>query len=347
MKANAISTVIPAYNRASFIPRAIESVLSQMDNDDELIVIDDGSKDNTADVVKRYSDRVKYIRTPNGGAGAARNRGVREAENPLVAFLDSDDEWMPGHAALLRSVMDARPELLFCYTNFATRFPDGTIRHFALESHLERELDWQEIMGPSRQLSDFMQIPGGVSDCLCFEGEHLYRSQCVSSYVSVDTLIVRREQAGMNLHFAEDTSTAEEWECGARLARAGKSAYLHCETALVNHHNAPQLTDLDVMELAAARIKIMRRVWGDDPEFLRTEGDFYRQRLREEQLLRIGRLLLRGNSRQAKLELSEITHPPLTYAMLSLLPGGLTKGLLDGRRALKSLVGHGSLEKHR
>lgn len=336
MSSSAVSAIIPAYNRAGFVSRAIDSVLSQLESGDELIVIDDGSKDGTPDIVKKYGDRLKYIRTENRGAGAARNRGVKEATRPLIAFLDSDDEWLPGHTRLLRSVMEARPDLLFCYTNFATKFTDGSVRRFSLETHHGRELDWKSIMGPARPLSEFMAVPAGWTDCLCYEGEHLYRSQCVTSYVSVDTLIVRRERAGANLRFAEDTSTAEEWECGALLARAGKSAYLHCETALVNHHGDPQLTDLDLMDLAAARIKIMRRVWGRDEDFLRKHGDFYGERLREEQLLRIGRLLLKGNTQQARCELADINRAPLAYSVLAKLPGSLTKGLLDGRRAVRS-----------
>ncbi len=338
MQPNSISTIIPTYNRASFVTKAIESVLQQMKIDDELIVIDDGSTDNTPEVAAKYGSRIKFLRTANRGAGAARNRAVREATRPFVTFLDSDDEWLPDHLWLLRSIMSVRPDLLFCYTNFRTKFADGSVRRYALESHHGRELDWHSIMGPANPLSKFISLPAGFSDCQCFEGENLYRSQCVSSYVSVDTLIVRREEAGENLRFAEDTSTAEEWECGARLARAGHSAYLHCETALVNHHTAPQLTDLDIMDLAEARIKIMRRVWGSDQDFLAKHGDFYQERLREEQLLRAGRLLLRGETQKARTELAEVHRAPVSYLFLSRLPGGLTRGLLDGRRVLRSLL---------
>lgn len=91
------SVVIPAYNRESTICRAIESVLAQEYNSSEIIVVDDGSRDNTRKVVESYSGRVRYIYQENRGVAAARNRGVDEAKYEWIAFLDSDDYWLPHH----------------------------------------------------------------------------------------------------------------------------------------------------------------------------------------------------------------------------------------------------------
>ncbi len=85
------SVIIPTYNRAATLPRAIESVLAQSFKDYELIVVDDGSSDETAKILERYPIRV--IRQPNRGVSAARNRGIKAAQGKIVAFLDSDDEW--------------------------------------------------------------------------------------------------------------------------------------------------------------------------------------------------------------------------------------------------------------
>ncbi len=335
-KQPAISVVIPTHNRAGLLPRAIESVLSQLETDDELIIIDDGSTDNTPDIVAPYGQKVRYLRTENGGAGAARNRGIQLASKQFLAFLDSDDEWMPGHVLLLRSFMMARPDLLFSFTNYAKRFKNGSIRRFSLESQTGRRPDWSEVIGPSQPISAYMKLPPGIEDCLCFEGENLYRSLCNTSYVSVDTVIVRRLEAGGALHFSEDTATAEEWEFGARLARAGKSAYLHCETTMVHQHAGEQLTDLDPFDLATSRLAIMSRIWGADEEFLRVHGEFFRERLRVEHLVRIERFLLHGQSHEAHHELAQVHHPPRIYWLLAILPGWLTKGILDFRRTIKS-----------
>src|SRR5215212_5269413 len=92
-----VSVVIPAYNVAPYIPETLNSVFAQTFTEFEVIVVDDGSPDGEEleRALKPYLDRVRYVRQENRGAGAARNRGVREARGEFIAFLDSDDLWMP------------------------------------------------------------------------------------------------------------------------------------------------------------------------------------------------------------------------------------------------------------
>ena len=89
-----VSVIIPTYNRCAILERAIESVLGQTFTDYELIVVDDGSTDETADLLDRYRNRVKVIRQENRGVSAARNTGIRASKGELVALLDSDDSSM-------------------------------------------------------------------------------------------------------------------------------------------------------------------------------------------------------------------------------------------------------------
>ena len=91
-----VSVVIPAYNYARYLPEAIRSVLAQTHSDLECIVVDDGSTDNTREVVSAIEDpRVRYVHQANAGLSSARNTGIREAEHPFVGFLDADDRWLP------------------------------------------------------------------------------------------------------------------------------------------------------------------------------------------------------------------------------------------------------------
>ncbi|MBX3703129.1 MAG: glycosyltransferase family 2 protein, partial [Steroidobacteraceae bacterium] len=90
-----VSVVIPTYNRAAYIRQAIDSVLQQTMTDFEIIVVDDGSTDDTREVVAGYGERIRYLRTANGGPARARNAGMAEARGQYIAWLDSDDTYHP------------------------------------------------------------------------------------------------------------------------------------------------------------------------------------------------------------------------------------------------------------
>ncbi|MBV1799994.1 glycosyltransferase [Siccirubricoccus sp. G192] len=95
LRAIRVSVIIPAYNAARSLPRTIDSVLAQTVPPAEIIVVDDGSADETAAVAEAYGDRVRVIRKPNGGPASARNLGAREATGEWLALLDADDQWLP------------------------------------------------------------------------------------------------------------------------------------------------------------------------------------------------------------------------------------------------------------
>ena len=105
------SIVVPLYNMRGTIGRAVESVIAQTEQDWELIVVDDGSSDGGGGVVGAFDDpRVGLIQQQNAGEGAARNRGIEAARGSLIAFLDADDYWAPGHLDNLQAVVDEFPE---------------------------------------------------------------------------------------------------------------------------------------------------------------------------------------------------------------------------------------------
>ena len=90
------SVIIPTYNRVGWLAHAIESVLSQTYKDRELIVVDDASTDETAELLSRYGSALRTITlSPNQGVSASRNAGIQNSESPWIAFLDSDDRWLP------------------------------------------------------------------------------------------------------------------------------------------------------------------------------------------------------------------------------------------------------------
>lgn len=111
-----ISVIIPTYNRAWCLKKAIDSVLSQKAAKFELIVVDDGSTDQTQPLLREYIGRLINLKQSNRGVSAARNAGIRIAKGALVAFLDSDDQWLPGKLAVQNTFFDAHPKAVACQT---------------------------------------------------------------------------------------------------------------------------------------------------------------------------------------------------------------------------------------
>src|SRR5690349_3602213 len=106
-----VSVIIPTYNRAQFIARAVDSVLEQTYKDFEIIVIDDGSSDNTQEILKAYEGKIRYVYQQNKGISAARNRGIQEAKGEYIAFLDSDDVWKPEKLSVQVAILDVNPHV--------------------------------------------------------------------------------------------------------------------------------------------------------------------------------------------------------------------------------------------
>ena len=109
------SVVVPAYNQAQFLRYTIDSILAQTVKEFEIIVVDDGSTDNTAEVAASYGDKIRYVYQENMGLAGVRNTGVREARGNFVSFLDSDDMWAPNYLEKIRELAERHPDAgLFC-----------------------------------------------------------------------------------------------------------------------------------------------------------------------------------------------------------------------------------------
>ena len=113
----AVSVVIPTFNRAGKVARAVSSVLDQTFTDHEIIVIDDGSSDGTRETISQFGGRITYIAHPsNLGVSAARNTGIRRSSAPFLAFLDSDDYWLPEKLRAQIGFFETKPEAVACQT---------------------------------------------------------------------------------------------------------------------------------------------------------------------------------------------------------------------------------------
>jgi glycosyltransferase involved in cell wall biosynthesis len=123
---NKISVIIPTFNRASVLPRAIDSVLKQSHPADEIMVIDDGSTDETRQLIQQQYSEIIYINQPNKGVSSARNTGIKNAKGNWICLLDSDDSWQPNKLEKQIRAIDENSEYLLCHTN-ETWYRDGKV----------------------------------------------------------------------------------------------------------------------------------------------------------------------------------------------------------------------------
>lgn len=123
------SVIISSFNYAEYLPASIESALAQIDRDFELLIVDDGSTDDSAVTARAYSDpRVRVIVRPHCGLGAVRNAGMRAARGRYIAFLDADDLWVPNKLAAQCEVLDRSPDVGLVYTRFGVIDARGCVQ---------------------------------------------------------------------------------------------------------------------------------------------------------------------------------------------------------------------------
>ncbi len=194
-----LSVIIPTYNRAQFVVKAIESVFRQSVTDLEIIVIDDGSTDDTRTVLKEYPPRIRYIYQENAGVSAARNAGIRLAQGEWVAFLDSDDEWTKDYLSTQVEQIEKFPEAVAHITNACTVLSGGERSSLFEESGLSELFDGQSSVMLQKPLRVILEY-----------GLWFLQSMMVRKVVLLE--------AGL---FDQDLSIAEDLDLIARVALRG------------------------------------------------------------------------------------------------------------------------------
>jgi glycosyltransferase involved in cell wall biosynthesis len=217
-----VSVVIPSYNRGDYIVETIESVLQQSYDPIEIIVIDDGSKDNTREVVDRFLPRVRYVWQENAERGAARNHGLRLAKGEFIAFLDSDDLWLPEMVERCVAFLRANPGTDLVYTD-------------AMQiDALARELRVLRAGPPSSNPTDRLLKSSFLSI-----GRHLVRTEAVRK---IGGFREERELSG-----------SEDWEMWVRLSLEARIGYLPVVTTKIRTHPGNTMTNAAGMERSMAR----------------------------------------------------------------------------------------------
>lgn len=220
-----ISVVIPCYNSAPYIERTVRSVIKQTHQDWKLIVVDDGSTDQSADIVKQFDDsRITLLQQQNRGVSFARNRGVEVADTEWVAFLDADDEWAPTFLQEVVSAISEYPQAVVIFTDYVVS-PSGVVG-----------------------LAHLPDIPVLVSDYFDFVLSNR-RGMCSSCCVIKKSVLQRVGGFPVGVTHGEDTDT---W---VRLAWVGEFVCIPRPLS-VYHTNIPD---------SATKIPLARRIGTPQP----------------------------------------------------------------------------------
>lgn len=221
-----VSDVIPTYNREVGLSQAIESVLTQTFEDFELLVIDDASTDDTAGVVGRFDDaRIRYLsHDRNEGGSAARNTGIEHATGKYIAFLDSDDEWLPTKLQRQVDCLESRSgEWVAAYCGY----------------HVQRHGTTETLRTLLRKVisSDSTSVHGKEG------GEELIRDVLMIQLPTggASTLMVTADAVDRINGFDETFERHQDWEFLIRLLHIGKLAYVN-EKLAIKHETAPPPT---------------------------------------------------------------------------------------------------------
>lgn len=240
----AVSVVIPTHNRADLLQACLDSVCAQTFTDWECVVVDDGSTDGTPVLLAERAaadPRIRWIRQDNSTASRARNRGVAEARAPLIAFLDSDDLYLPDRLQWMVEELHARPDVVLVYGD-TLQFRDG---------HPEERFPY---------LGRIATKPDGEA------------YEALLSCPAIYAPVLRREVFERIGGFDETLESAEDWDAWLKVARAGPIAHrarpallyrLHggakSKRTIANYRCAQRVLERHLQHVPAARRRLVRR----------------------------------------------------------------------------------------
>lgn len=203
-----VSVIIPTYNTAKYINFAIESVLNQTYTDYEIIVVDDGSTDNTKEVLKRYWGKIRYFYQQNQGVSYARNLAINHAKGRYIALLDSDDEWLPDRLSEGVSILDNRKEVGLVHSDYTVITEDGNILQ---QYNINNKKNLKYVSG---DISKYILFRKAHINCLTV----IFRKSCIESVGNFD---INLSKLG-----------AEDRDLWYRISRVYKIYYINKSLAL-------------------------------------------------------------------------------------------------------------------
>ena len=281
-----VSVVIPTYNRAHIVGRAIESALAQTYREVQVIVADDGSSDDTRAVAEAYGPRVTYVRQANAGVSAARNLGIRHARGEFIAFLDSDDVWRHWKIEAQMSALRRHPEAGLVWTDMsAVDESDRVIdaRHLRVMYSAYQLVDIEKTLRQVDTLASLSaHVPTELLPADVREGD-IFSAILLGNLIHTSTVLFRRSWCEQTGGFDESFARAgEDYEFYIRLCSRGPVIFIDAPSTVYRIGAADQLTAPSMMlEIARNDLRAVQKWISHSRSHIQLPPQVVRRRLAE------------------------------------------------------------------
>ncbi|MCA9032230.1 MAG: glycosyltransferase [Planctomycetaceae bacterium] len=241
-----VSVIVPTYNRAAYIAEAVESALGQTYPHVEVVIVDDGSVDNTSEILAQLSQRdsrVRCFRQENAGVSAARNKAIQKAQGDFIAFLDSDDVWHPWKIELQLSLFALKPELGMVWTDMDAMRPNGEVFH---KNYLKKMYSAYKRVSDETLFSESFEIAietEGDSRTVTARTGNIYPQMFHGNLVHTSTVLLRKAWADeVGLFDTTMRRAGEDYKFHLATCRQGTVGFLNVASILYRIGMEDQIT---------------------------------------------------------------------------------------------------------
>jgi glycosyltransferase involved in cell wall biosynthesis len=342
-----VSIVVPTYNRAYCLAKTIESALAQTYQNLEILIIDDGSTDETSELIAREyaaETRIRYSYQTNAGVSAARNHGFNLANGEYIALLDSDDLWQPWKLELQVAILEQSKEIGMIWTEMSAVNPEGELISSKYLRTMYSAYQWypelDQLFEHSYPISKFAsQFPGQN----VYVGD-IFSQMIMGNLVHTSTVLLRRNRLEKVHEFREDFRFAgEDYDFHLRTCREGLVAYADVSSIIYQVGRSDQITVKFEKDSALNFIKTIEPVLIQDADRIRIPQNMIQQMLASAYATLGEKYLDLGENSEASQAIStSLRHKfwqprMIVFFLLSLLPHKVDHGIRNAYRTSKKV----------
>ena len=271
-----VTVAIPSYNAAATLASALDSLLAQTHTNLQIVVIDDGSRDATKDVLAAYADRVQSSHQANAGLANARNAGVRRAHGNYIALMDADDLCRPERIAIQLAYLEAHPDVVLCSSDFSGFNEHGALPGVSLQSYYSCLAELPEGLASVYPVSEAMHF--GARSIAARRG-NVYDTIALGNFVHPPTIMFRRTLIERCGNFDESIANMCDHDWLVRASRCGEFAVI--QAPLLDYRiSAQQLSGArNRVQVTIDNALVLQKTCRDDPDLVQRHGETLRRLL--------------------------------------------------------------------